>query len=275
MGVRWLDRNADIHELQSVAKLTRDAYTGSDQLEGLPVPDGALETTMAVRERLDAGSRQILLSSSGAPIASACVSPAHDNRWLISRIAVTRAARGQGILGHLLQEAAEAADRAGANGLRLNAVVERCLLGVYLRYGFHVVHWWRASDKPLCEATMVRDHRYSHTGAIPHYDALPPNPILIAWSPAGASKVRVQAAKTISGRTPVVGIEVRSSRSLMIGREMDNTSSVFVQPRRAEPNTLTLWRSSIDKPLPWQRAVRLLPLPLLSRGEHSSVTLQE
>lgn len=139
-----------------LAALTRAAYTGSDPLPHLPVPDGARETTDEAEADLAVGQLLwVARDMDQQAIGALRVRPgAHG--WEVRRIAVSPAWRSRGLVQALLAAVEQAATAQGVPALELDAVVERCLPPLYTHLGFAPVRVFRADDKPLTEWHMER-----------------------------------------------------------------------------------------------------------------------
>ena len=149
---------ADAYPLADrVAALTRAAYRHSDPFTGLPVPDGAFETTTDVTRALSDGGFLIVSQEADGVLRGALRVAVRDrDTWHIERVAVDPGKRGTGIASELLSAVDRAACVEGIRRITLHAVVERCLPPIYARLGFDVVGHWPSDDKPLTEVTMER-----------------------------------------------------------------------------------------------------------------------
>ncbi|MEU7086957.1 GNAT family N-acetyltransferase [Streptomyces achromogenes] len=177
-----------------IAELTRLAYTGSDPLPGLPVPDGARESEDAVRRQLARGTRiWVAETTGGRPAAALRVSADGAGGWEVHRVCVDPGHHGRGLARRLVEAVEAAALAEGVPRLWLNAVVERCLPGVYTRMGFRAVRHWSADDKPLSETTLERVPGTPYDpSALPLADRAPaPSDLLVGWlaGPAGVLAV--------------------------------------------------------------------------------------
>ncbi|MEU5427469.1 GNAT family N-acetyltransferase [Streptomyces olivoreticuli] len=183
-----------------VAGLTRAAYALSDPYPGLPVPDGARETEPAVLRDIERGTRVWLATGPDGRFAGALRVTDHGAAgWEVHRVSVAPVRQGQGIARAMLTAVEAAALAQGVPRLWLDAVVERCLPGVYGRLGFRAVRHWSADDKPLSETTLERvPGAPPHTGALPLVDdPLGPSDPAIVWLPADG---RLLAAVETAGR---------------------------------------------------------------------------
>jgi|SRR5215475_9442269 len=152
-----------------IAFFTRSAYHDSDPLPGLPVPDGAADDRDQVMRLLERGGSVHSAVVGGAVAASLRTVPAADGSWWISRLAVRPDLRASGLGGWLLAGVEAAAHRAGVPALRLDAVIERCLLPYYARLGYRVLAYHEPEDgKLLTEARMERDPAAPRTAMRPY-----------------------------------------------------------------------------------------------------------
>ena len=152
-----------------VALFTRYAYRDSDPLPGLPVPDGAVYDRDQVLRLLERGGSVHSAVVGGTIAASLRTVPAADGSWWISRLAVRPDLRASGLGGWLLTGVEAAAHRAGVPALRLDAVIERCLLPYYARLGYRVLAYHEPEDgKLLTEARMERDPVAPRTAMRPY-----------------------------------------------------------------------------------------------------------
>ncbi|MYU20484.1 GNAT family N-acetyltransferase [Streptomyces sp. SID8352] len=192
-----------------IAELTRLAYAGSDPLPGLPVPDGARESEAAVRRGLARGTRIWVAETDDGRLAGALrVSADASGGWEVHRVCVDPAHHGRGLARRLVAGVEAAALAEGVPRLWLNAVVERCLPGVYARMGFRAVRHWSADDKPLSETTLERVPGAAHDpSALPLADRAPlPSDVLVGWLSGPA------------GLLAVVGAGVRPEEALRAAR---------------------------------------------------------
>ncbi|MEU9107567.1 GNAT family N-acetyltransferase [Streptomyces xanthophaeus] len=142
---------------ERIAALTRAAYTGSDPFPGLPVPDGARDSEAAVRADLARGTRIWLAETPGGQPAGALrVTADGSGGWEVHRVCVAPGHHGRGLARRLVEAVEAAALAQQVPRLWLDAVVERCLPGLYARMGFRAVRHWSAEDKPLSETTLER-----------------------------------------------------------------------------------------------------------------------
>ncbi|MGW7276369.1 GNAT family N-acetyltransferase [Streptomyces sp. NPDC054864] len=141
---------------EEIADLTRTAYTGSDPLPGLPVPDGAVETAGQVARDLAAAQRLWVARDHAGHAVAALRTADAGASWEVRRIAVLPSWRGRGVLRQLLDTVQHTAAEQHIDTLRLDAVVERCLPALYAHLGFTPVRVFRAGDKPLTERHMER-----------------------------------------------------------------------------------------------------------------------
>lgn len=140
-----------------IAALTRAAYAGSDPLPGLPAPDGAFESSEQVERGLTAGHRLwVARDTGGGAVGALRVVEGPDGVWEIYRVSVLPSWRGRHLADALLNAVDHAAVLRGAERIRLDAVVERCLPPLYQRLGFRAVRAFAAGDKPLTEWCMER-----------------------------------------------------------------------------------------------------------------------
>lgn len=249
---------------EELAALSRQAYTGSDPLPGLPAPDGQFETPDRVLATLDPAGRVYLVQDSlNRLLAALRMSPAPDC-WRISRISVLPAVRGRGLVRLLLDAVARDAHELGIAWLELDAVVERCLPPRYARLGFDVRSSWPSPDKPLSEVTMRRR------------TAGPAGPVPLGWSNALLSEHRAVLAWFLRGRTllrisrPASGdpladalratARIERAGALLAGLDLSQqgadradrievfpsgrTHPEHLMPRRRNASVLALWRPS-------------------------------
>lgn len=141
--------------VRGVAAVTRLAYRAGDAVAGLPVADGARETSQAVRTDLDSGYRFWVAIFQDDLVGSVRALPGAE-AWTVRRLAVAPSARHLGLGRTLLRAVEEQARAAGANRVELDAVVERGNPAFYARAGYRTVWHFGAPDKPLSEVHMER-----------------------------------------------------------------------------------------------------------------------
>src|SRR4051794_16946373 len=90
--VRPLSADEAIDLAGELAALTRAAYTGSDPLPGLPVPDGARETAAVVHADLAGGTRVLAAFADDVLVGALRV-----REWEIGRVSVLPALKGTGV----------------------------------------------------------------------------------------------------------------------------------------------------------------------------------
>jgi GNAT superfamily N-acetyltransferase len=167
-----------------IAAFTRAAYHGSDPLPGLPSPDGAGDTPAEVLADVTAGTTIWLAEdATGRPVGALRVRTESRGDWRLSRLAVAPSHRGRGVARTLVAAVDRLAVDRLVPALRLDAVVERCLPSLYVRFGFRVVGHWLSGDKPLTEVTMERRPGTVLASVGPRGMALPPQQgdLLLLW----------------------------------------------------------------------------------------------
>jgi GNAT superfamily N-acetyltransferase len=133
------------------------------------VPDGAADDRDQVLRLLERGGSVHSAMVGGTIAASLRTVPAADGSWWVSRLAVRPDLRASGLGGWLLAGVEAAAHRAGVPALRLDAVIERCLLPYYARLGYRVLAYHEPEDgKLLTEASMERDLAAPRTAMRPY-----------------------------------------------------------------------------------------------------------
>jgi len=140
----------------AIAGLTRAAYARSDPLPGLPVPDGACDSTATILRGFACGVAVWTARSAAGELLGALRCHPDGDAWVIGRVAVAPAHCGTGVARTLLRTVEIEATKAGKRWLRLDAVVERCLPTFYWRLGFRPLRHWASGDKPLTEVTLAR-----------------------------------------------------------------------------------------------------------------------
>lgn len=244
-----------------LAALSRQAYTGSDPLPGLPEPDGQFETPQQVLATLDAAGQVYLVEDGPGRLLAALRVSTAPGCWRVSRISVLPAARGRGLVRPVLDAVARDAHEQGIAWLELDAVVERCLPPLYARLGFDVRSSWPSPDKPLSEVTMRRP------------SAGPAGPVPLGWPNAQLSEHRAVVAWFLRGRTllrisrPASGDpladaiaaagRLRGAGALLAGLDLSRqdartdrievfhagrTHPEHLMPRRRNADALALWR---------------------------------
>jgi N-acetylglutamate synthase-like GNAT family acetyltransferase len=141
---------------RDIAAAVRAAYASYEPYPGLPVADGAAETTEQVLADAEAGARFWEIRDGQRTVATLRMVPHSAWVWEIRRIAVRPEWRSRGLVRELLDHVEADAIAERVRRIELTAVVERQLPARYARLGFHTERRLPASDKPLTEATMIR-----------------------------------------------------------------------------------------------------------------------
>ncbi|TCO60853.1 GNAT family N-acetyltransferase [Actinocrispum wychmicini] len=150
--------NVNAETAERVAAVTRRSYVDSDPLPGLPTPDGAVEDAGHVMRFLADGGSIRALRIDEAIVAVLRTKLLSDGAWWVARVAVDPAARARGVGRWLMAEVEATARAEGARTVRLDAVIERCLLPYYANLGYRAVAYHLPDDgKLLTEAAMERD----------------------------------------------------------------------------------------------------------------------
>lgn len=171
---------------------TRKAYANSDPVPGLPAPDGATEGVRQLLRFLEEGGSVRVARTDDRVVGLLRTAALPDGALWVSRVAVAPWARGRGVGAELLTRVEEIAAVEGFPVVRLDAVIERCLVPYYARLGYRVVAYHPPDDgKPLTEAEMERDL------------ALPRQPMPYRGPDPGASRIVAWYA-TAAGTTAVV-----------------------------------------------------------------------
>jgi GNAT superfamily N-acetyltransferase len=190
-----------------IAALVRKAHAATPSSPGLPVADGAAETTADV---LAAGGRfwQVRV---GAELIATLRVHAKADAWAVSRVAVTPAWQRRGIMRSLLDSVESTAITEGVGRIELEAVVERGLSPLYARLGFVTVDRRPAPDKPLTEVLMARvpgtDRRHEPDGVPPVGTGL-----VLTWFATGDGTVVVPRFGDL--RAPEPGAPERRARTI-------------------------------------------------------------
>ena len=174
---------------ERVAAFTRQAYADSDPLPGLPTPDGAVEGADHVMRFLAAGGEIRVARIDGNVVGVLRTTLLPDGAWWVARVAIAPAARGRGVGGWLMAEVEAVARAAGAGIVRLDAVIERCLVPYYAHLGYRIVAYHLPDDgKLLTEAAMERDLTRPRE-PMPHHGPDPGTGGVLAWFTAPGGMV--------------------------------------------------------------------------------------
>jgi len=138
-----------------IAAIVRRAYSTFEPCPGLPIADGAAETTDDVLASAAAGSRFWQVRVGTAMVGTLRVHPA-TGVWAVSRIAVLPPWRNRGFVRALLDSVDVAAIADSVSRIELDAVVERQLPQLYARLGFVTVDRRPAPVMPLTEVLLAR-----------------------------------------------------------------------------------------------------------------------
>ena len=240
--VTWLEGEPTQEICSSIAALTAQAYARPEPRPGLPVPDGARETPASVRTRMIAGAGYLTITGADGRLVAAAATTRPGAHLFAARIVTAR----RGLLAGVLAALDEKARREGAPGVALDAVVERCLPSVYRRHGFRVEHWFRAPDKPLCEARMVRGRADARTSApVP----LPSGRILL-WEDLGNGEVRARLPQDLPASALLAGADLRADPGARSDLQTLDSTADFLMPRRTDPSAVTLWRCAPGHAVP-------------------------
>jgi GNAT superfamily N-acetyltransferase len=176
---------------ERVIAFTRQAYTNSDPLPGLPTPDGAVEGVDHLMRFLAGGGSVRVARSADGVVGLSRTSTLPDGALWVSRVAVAPAARGSGVGAALMARIEDLAADEGHRVVRLDAVIERCLAPYYSSLGYRVTAYHVPDDgKPLTEAAMERDLTRPRT-PVPRYGVDPGARRVVAWyaGPTGMTAV--------------------------------------------------------------------------------------
>ncbi|HEX5115068.1 MAG TPA: GNAT family N-acetyltransferase [Pseudonocardiaceae bacterium] len=177
---------------ERLVAFTRQAYANSDPVPGLPAPDGSTEGVRQLLRFLDDGGSVQVARTDNRVVGLVRTSVLPDGALWVSRVAVAPWARGRGVGAELLVRVEGIAAVEGFRVVRLDAVIERCLVPYYARLGYRVVAYHPPDDgRPLTEAGMERDL------------ALPRQPMPYRGPDPGASRIVAWYA-TAAGTTAVV-----------------------------------------------------------------------
>ncbi len=180
---------------------TRAAYAGSDPVPGLPRPDGSVEGTEELMRFLARGGSVRVARVDDEVVALARTTVLPDGAMWVSRVAVAPGARGRGAGARLMAQVEELALAEGHRVVRLDAVIERCLLPYYASLGYRVTAFHLPDDdKPLTEAGMARDLTRPRL-PMPHGGPDPGATRVVAWYASAAMTTAVVRA---SGTDPAV-----------------------------------------------------------------------
>jgi GNAT superfamily N-acetyltransferase len=150
--------NVGADTAERLAVFTRRAYAGSDPLPGLPVPDGAVEGADHVIRFLEGGGTIRVAQMNGTVVGVLRTTVLPDGAWWVARVAIAPSLRGRGFGARLMAEVEAVARAQGARAVRLDAVIERCLVPYYARIGYRISAYHVPDDgKVLTEAAMERD----------------------------------------------------------------------------------------------------------------------
>ncbi|PTA46529.1 GNAT family N-acetyltransferase [Micromonospora sp. RP3T] len=257
-----------------VAELTRAAYTGSDPVDGLPVPDGARDTAASVAAQVDAGCRLWLARLDGRPVGALrsrpvpdAVSPTHR----VERISVLPAWRGRAVAARALALLEDALAAEGIHRTEVHAVVERGLAPVYPPLGYLPVAHWPSPDKPLSEVTLRRELRQPRTPAVARPAREPAIGWPVSWfaGPAGFPTLAVctgrgpvatrtaahrRLARAVAGDAAWRGVDVWPvdpaplltapvrAAAVALWPAAPATVRAHLMPRDLHPDALALWR---------------------------------
>lgn len=173
---------------------TRAAYAGSDPLPGLPTPDGAVEGAGELMRFLGSGGSLRMLGTGDDIVALARTTVLPDGAMWVSRVAVAPQSRGRSIGARLMARLEESARAEGHRVVRLDAVIERCLLPYYAALGYRVTAYHLPDDgKPLTEAGMERDLTQPRT-PLPPAGPDPGATRVLAWYASAATTTAVVRA---------------------------------------------------------------------------------
>lgn len=195
--------------VEDVVAFTRLAYANSDPLPGLPTPDGAVEGVPQLLRFLDdGGSVRVARTDHGvAGVLRTSVLP--DGALWVSRVAVAPATRGRGIGARLMAAVEDLAAAEGFRTVRLDAVIERCLVPYYTRLGYRIASYHPPDDgKPLTEAGMERD-LIRPREPMPHQGPDPGASQVLAWyvTPTGTTAVITAVTDPAGHRGHLAGVD--------------------------------------------------------------------
>lgn len=191
---------------RDIAAAVRAAYASYEPYPGLPVADGAAETTEQVLADAEAGARFWEIRDGRQTTATLRVVPHSAWVWEIRRIAVRPEWRSRGLVRALLDEVEADAIAERVRRVELTAVVERQLPARYARLGFHTERRRPAPDKPLTEATMIRRPGLDRTPQ-PDATAEPGAGLVLHWFATSDGTV-VQSGGTVTDRhARLVGVD--------------------------------------------------------------------
>ncbi|MER0240488.1 GNAT family N-acetyltransferase [Streptomyces sp. HSW2009] len=205
-----------------VAALVGAAYARSDPLPGLPVPDGAHENPLSVREFTRSGGCIWVGRdpSSGTLVAALRTELQADGGLFVSRISAPPDHRGGDVGARLLAAVEDHAVGRGVPVVRLTAVVERCLPTYYTRLGYHTVqHHLAVDDKLLTEVTLERTPGTPRR-VLPPYPFDVPDAALRRAGPFGPVTgvlcwfLTPGGLAAVAGRGPVAALAADGARAL-------------------------------------------------------------
>lgn len=208
--------NVRLDTARRLTAFTRQAYANSDPVPGLPAPNGATEGVRQLLRFLEEGGSVRVARAGNRVIGLLRTSVLPDGALWVSRVAVAPWARGRGVGAELLVSVEEIAAVEGFRVVRLDAVIERCLVPYYARLGYRVVAYHPPDDgRPLTEAGMERDL------------ALPRQPMPYRGPDPGANQIVAWYA-TAAGTTAVVA--EATDRSLRHDRRLGGLDAWLGDP---------------------------------------------
>ena len=191
---------------RDIAAAVRAAYASYQPYPGLPVADGAAETTEQVLADADAGARFWEVRDDSRTIATLRVLPHSAWVWEVRRIAVRPEWRSRGLVRELLDRVEADAIAERVRRVELTAVVERQLPARYARLGFHTDRRLPATDKPLTEATMIRRPGLERT-AQPNAEPEPGARLVLRWFATAEGTVVLPEGVPTDRHARLVGVD--------------------------------------------------------------------